>query len=130
MALTTGFVTFLILRLLLGIAEAGFFPGILYYITLWYKPEERAVRYGLFYMCVVLAGAVSGFCAYFVLQIGGFLGIEGWQWVFILEGVPSIVGGIIVWFVMPNGPQKASWLSSEEKEVWSKRLELFLHLWH
>jgi sugar phosphate permease len=99
----------------LGIAEAGFLPGVVYYLSLWFTPNERAFRMALFLSSVNVAGAVSGLAAYGLLQLDGRGGLQGWQWLFLIEGIPSVVFGILTYFVLPAGPAVVTWLTEEEK---------------
>ena len=115
MAFVWNLPTLLILRFALGVCEAGFFPGILYYLTFWYPAECRALRIAYFYTAGVAAGAVAGILGYFLLQLEGTLGLHGWQWVFIVEGIPSAVFGVITWFYLPDFPETSKWLTAEEK---------------
>ncbi|KAM0330826.1 hypothetical protein ACHAQA_003781 [Verticillium albo-atrum] len=110
------------LRFFLGAFEAGVFPGMIFFLSFWYKPEERATRIAVFLCSATLAGAFGGAIAYGVGHMNGAGGLEGWRWLFIVEGVPSIILGFIVFFFMPNYPENASWLTAEEKEVQIARL--------
>ena len=108
------------LRFLLGVAEAGFFPGVLYYLTLWFPAEMRARAVSRFYIALPLASTLTGSVAGWLLGLGGKLGLAGWQWLFLLEGLPSVVfSGVILW-ALPDGPERARWLTADEK-VWLKR---------
>jgi ACS family tartrate transporter-like MFS transporter len=110
---------FYVLRFLLGVAEAGFFPGVIYYLTLWFPTQMRARAVSRFYIALPLSSTLMGSLAGWLLGLSGKLGLAGWQWLFLLEGLPSVVfSGVILW-ALPDGPQKAKWLSSEEKE-WIK----------
>ncbi|CEL03727.1 hypothetical protein ASPCAL04873 [Aspergillus calidoustus] len=111
-----------VLRFLLGAAEAGVFPGMIFYFTFWYKPGERAIRIAIFLCSATLSGAFGGAIAYGVGRLNGRQGLEGWRWLFIIEGVPSIAAGILVFFFMPSYPEKAGWLTPEEKELSARRL--------
>lgn len=109
-------------RVFLGLAEAGFFPGIMMYLCFWYKPEERATRMAIFASSIAVAGAFSGLLATGISFLNGKAGLSGWQWLFILEGIPSVLVGIAVWFFLPNYPQTSSWLTPEERAFAVKRL--------
>ncbi|KAI1262742.1 major facilitator superfamily domain-containing protein [Xylariaceae sp. FL1019] len=110
------------LRFFLGAAEAGVFPGMIYYFSFWYKPEERATRIASFLCSATLAGAFGGVLAYGVGHLNGAGGFEAWRWLFIIEGVPSIVVGLLVFFFLPNYPETTSWLSTEEKTLQARRM--------
>ncbi|KAL4804583.1 major facilitator superfamily domain-containing protein [Aspergillus unguis] len=111
-----------VLRFLLGAAEAGVFPGMIFHFTFWYKPAERAIRIAFFMCSATLSGAFGGAIAYGVGHLNGRRGLEGWRWLFIIEGVPSIAVGILVFLFLPSYPEKAGWLSAEEKELQTRRL--------
>ncbi|SPJ79099.1 related to putative tartrate transporter [Fusarium torulosum] len=111
-----------VLRFLLGVFEAGLFPGLVYYLTFWYKPEERSVRVATILASATLAGAFGGAIAYGVGHMNQVHGLSGWRWLFILEGIPSVLSSILVWFGLPDFPESASWLSAEEKDVAAYRL--------
>lgn len=113
----------LALRLVLGVAEAGFFPGVVYYMTLWFSKKERASQISILSSSSAMAGLVGGISAYFILQMDGFLGVKGWRWIFILEGIPSIILGFVTLMYLPDGPHEARWLTEEEKEVIVNRLK-------
>eukprot|EP01124_Arcella_intermedia_P010747 TRINITY_DN17282_c0_g1_i1.p1 TRINITY_DN17282_c0_g1~~TRINITY_DN17282_c0_g1_i1.p1 ORF type:complete len:464 (-),score=105.73 TRINITY_DN17282_c0_g1_i1:28-1419(-) len=110
------------LRLFLGLAEAGFLPGVVYYLALWFTPSERAFATGLFISAVPFSGMISGLAAYGILQMDGVLGLAGWQWLFLLEGIPSIIVGAIAWKILPASPDKCPWLNDQEKAFATKRL--------
>ncbi|NTV98096.1 MAG: MFS transporter [Chlorobiaceae bacterium] len=109
---------FYLLRFLLGIAEAGFFPGIILYLTLWFPSRYRARMVAWFMTAVAVAGVLGGPVSGSILgsmhTVGG---LRGWQWLFLLEGAPSILIGIWVYFFLDEGPAGASWLSEDEKEM-------------
>lgn len=110
------------LRFFLGAAEAGVFPGMIYYFSFWYKPEERASRIAVFLCSATLAGAFGGCLAYGIGHMNGAGGMEAWRWLFILEGVPSIITGIALFFFLPSYPEEVSWLNESEKELQTRRL--------
>ncbi|KAM0294309.1 hypothetical protein ACHAPM_011404 [Fusarium culmorum] len=112
----------LAVRIFLGLAEAGFFPGIMMYLCFWYKPEERATRMAIFASSVAVAGAFGGLLATGISYLNGKAGLAGWQWLFVLEGIPAVIVGILVWFYLPDYPQTVSWLSPEERAFAVKRL--------
>jgi len=115
MMFITGKSGFYLVRFCLGVAEAGFFPGVILYLTYWYPAKERARIIALFASGAVLAGVVGSPLSGSILELQGKGGLEGWQWLFLLEGIPAVLMGLVVLFALPNRPQKARWLSAEEK---------------
>ena len=107
--------SFYLLRFLLGVAEAGFFPGIIYYLTHWYPARERARAYAWFLSAIPVCGVIGGPVSGALLGLDGRLGLQGWQWLFLLEGIPSIVVGIVVLRLLPNRPREARWIPAEER---------------
>jgi MFS family permease len=107
---------FYILRFLLGVAEAGFFPGVLYVLTLWFPQAHRARAVGLFMLSSAVANAIGAAVGGFLLDQGGVLGLAGWQWVFLATGVPAILLAPAVLLLLPRGPAHASWLSDAQKD--------------
>jgi ACS family tartrate transporter-like MFS transporter len=103
------------MRFLLGIAEAGFMPGIIYYLTLWYPQERRARAVALFMAATPVAGLIGAPLSGLLLDLEGALGLAGWQWVFVLEGVPAVLLGVSVFFRLPDGPEHAPWLDTGER---------------
>ena len=123
MALVQGPYSFYALRFLLGLAEAGFAPGMLLYLTFWFPPALRA-RYMAYYLCAIpLAGVVGAPLSGLILEMTpGVAGLAGWQWLFLIEGVPAIVLGFVVLWYLPNGPSDSKWLTAEEKNIIAARL--------
>ena len=109
--------SFYAMRLLLGISEAGFFPGIILYLTYWFPSQERARAVAKFMTATSIAGVVGAELSRVLLKLEGLHGLHGWQWLFLLEGMPTIVLGISVLFLLKDGPKDAAWLSADEK-VW------------
>jgi ACS family tartrate transporter-like MFS transporter len=110
------------LRFLLGVAEAGFLPGIIYTLTLWYPPERRARAVALFMAATSVAGLIGAPLSGVLLELDGALGLHGWQWMFMLEGVPAVLLGFSVLRLLPDGPADAPWLSPAEREQLSVAL--------
>ena len=106
---------FYALRFLLGAAEAGFFPGVILYLTYWYPARERARTIALFATGGVVAGIVGSPISGAILGLDGTGGLAGWQWLFLLEGIPAVLIGVVVFVLLPNRPQDARWLSGPEK---------------
>ncbi len=116
-AFVTGFASLVVLRFLLGLAEAGFFPGMVLYLTYWFPQATRARFIALFLAAVPLANVVGAPASGYILGTEGFLHLHGWQWLFLLEGIPSILLGIGVLFMLPDRPADAAWLSADEKDA-------------
>jgi MFS transporter, ACS family, tartrate transporter len=109
--------SFYVLRFLLGVCEAGFFPGMIIYLTYWFPTKERARAVAKFMTATSLAGVVGGPLSSYLLKLDGVGGLAGWQWLFVSEGIPTTLLGISVLFVLKDGPQKAGWLRPNER-VW------------
>ena len=107
---------FYVLRFFLGVAEAGFFPGIVLYLTYWFPAQRRSRMNALFMIGIPIAGVVGGPLSGWILNsMNGFHGMPGWQWMFLIEALPSLVLGIMTLFYLPNKIRDASWLSNDEK---------------
>jgi len=104
------------MRFLLGAAEAGFFPGVVFYLMQWFPAKRRARTMGRFYVSLPVSSAVMGALAGALLNLHGRLGLAGWQWLFLVEGIPPVLLGIVIFFMLPDSPAKASWLTAEERE--------------
>jgi len=104
-------------RFLLGLAEAGFFPGILLYFTYWFPPSLQAKIVALFMTAVAFSGVVGGPLSGLLLTLHAPLGLHGWQLLFLCEGIPSIILGVVVFFFMADNPEKAPWLTRFERET-------------
>jgi ACS family tartrate transporter-like MFS transporter len=115
--------SFYALRFLLGVAEAGFFPGIIFYLTYWYPAPERARAYAWFLAAIPVCGVIGGPVSGALLGLDGRLGLQGWQWLFLLEGIPSVVVGLAVLRLLPDRPRDARWLRPEERAWLEQRLE-------
>ncbi|KWE50705.1 hypothetical protein WL76_20090 [Burkholderia ubonensis] len=113
MALVRGETSFYLMRLLLGAAEAGLFPGVMLYLTYWFGREERARATGYFLLGVCLANVVGGPLAGALIGLDGALGLHGWQWLFVIEGIPAILLAFVVWTRLPDRPSTAPWLAPE-----------------
>ena len=109
---------FYVLRFVLGIAEAGFFPGMIFYLTLWFPKRQRALFTAGFTCAIPLSGIVGGPVSGIILQqMDGVLGLQNWQWLFLVEGLPACILAFAVLKLLPNGPNQASWLSEDEKKT-------------
>jgi len=115
-------VQFYIMRFLLGLAEAGFFPGAVYYLTLWFPATHRGRAISRFYVAWPLSSVVMGAVAGALLGLQGRLGLAGWQWLFLVEGLPAVAVSGAVLFLLPDRPAVASWLSPDEKAWIERRL--------
>ena len=113
---------FFILRFLLGVAEAGFFPGMILYLTYWFPAAERARTVALFMTATAIAGVVGGPMSGAILSLHGMGGLAGWQWLFLLEGLPAIILGAVVFVYLPDRPEHVRWLTPEERTWLSQRL--------
>ena len=122
MALVTGPWSFMGLRFLLGAMEAGFFPGIILYLTYWFPSEHRARVVGIFMVAIPISSLLGSPISGAILGMGGVLGLRGWQWLFILEAVPSILLGFAVLRWLPDRPAAAPWLPEDEREWLRRRL--------
>jgi len=115
MAFVTGPTSFYILRFLLGAAEAGFFPGIILYLSYWFPGRSRASVTALFMAAAPISTALGSPVSAALLQMNGVMGLRGWQWMFILEALPALVMAVVTFFYMTDRPAKARWLPADEK---------------
>ncbi|KAI1487813.1 major facilitator superfamily domain-containing protein [Biscogniauxia mediterranea] len=111
-----------VVRFLLGVFEAGLFPGLVYYLTFWYKAEERSIRVAFILASATLAGAFGGAIAYGIGHMNGASGLSAWRWLFIIEGIPSCLSSVVVWLFLPDYPEDAKWLTTQERELAVRRL--------
>ena len=112
-----GPVSYFAARILLGVAEAGFFPGIVYYMTAWFPAALRARVVAWFMLAIPLASLLGNVVSGLIMGgMDGVLGMPGWKWLFIIEGIPSVLLGVSVLFLLPDGPRDAAWLTAEERE--------------
>jgi MFS transporter, ACS family, tartrate transporter len=123
MALVSGAFSFYVVRFLLGLAEAGFFPGIILYLTYWYPAEYRARFLAAFAIAVPVSTVIGAPISGLLLGLDGVWGLAGWQWLFIIEGIPSVLLGIVTWFYLTDRPDNASWLTAEQRGWLLSRLE-------
>lgn len=127
-AFVVGERSFFLVRFLLGLAEAGFFPGIILYLTYWYPSERRAGIVGTFMMAVPVSAAIgSPLSAWIMAATDGAHGLAGWQWLYLLEAAPSLLLGIAVLFVLTDRPEVAAWLSPAEREDLAVEIERDRH---
>ena len=123
MALVSGVWSFYGVRFLLGVAEAGFFPGIILYLTYWYPAKYRARFLAAFAVAVPVSTVIGAPISGLLLGLDGAMGLQGWQWLFIIEGVPSVLLGIVTWFYLTDRPVKADWLTAEQKAWLAAQLD-------
>jgi ACS family tartrate transporter-like MFS transporter len=119
--------SFYAIRFLLGFAEAGFFPGIVYYFGDWYPERQRARAIASFMAAVPLSSAIGGPLGGALLSFSGQFGLAGWQWLFLVEGVPSVLLGLVVFFFLTDRPQDAGWLTTDQREWLCGKLERERH---
>jgi sugar phosphate permease len=116
--------SFYALRLLLGVAEAGFFPGVILYLTFWYTRTHRARMVAAFMTAIPVAGVIGGPVSGWIMQqMSGVGGLRNWEWLYLLEGLPSILVGLLVLSYLDDGPTTATWLTADEKALLAQRLE-------
>ena len=108
---------FYALRLLLGVAEAGFFPGVILYLTYWFPAHERGRIMGMFYFGAPLAFIVGGPVSGLLMELNGALGLRGWQWMFLVEGLLAVIVGVWAFYYLTDRPSDASWLAVDEKQA-------------
>jgi MFS transporter, ACS family, tartrate transporter len=109
-------VQFYVLRFLLGVAEAGFYPGVIFYFASWFPPCHRGRAVSRFYVAVPLASVVMGGMSGWLLDLDGNIGLHGWQWLFLVQGLPTVLFGLVVLRFLPDTPAKVAWLTQSEKD--------------
>ena len=124
MMFARGPISFYALRLLLGIAEAGFFPGIIFYLSEWFPSDARARAIARFMTAIPVSGMIGGPISGTLMGLSGRLGLTGWQWLFLLEGVPAVVLGVAVLRYLPDRPEGAAWLEPEQRRWLVERLAI------
>ena len=123
MALVTGVKSFYLVRFLLGAAEAGFYPGVLLYLTYWFPAAYRARMMAWFSVGIPLSLAITGPLSNLIMErLGGVLGLKDWQWLFIAEGAPTVLLALVVLSLLPDKPANAKWLSDEERNWLTSRI--------
>jgi len=113
---------FYLVRFLVGAAEAGFFPGVIVYLTHWFRYEDRAKAVAFFYAANPLSYVIGSPLAGLLLGIS-WLGLRGWRWLFIIEGIPAILFGVITIFYLTDWPQQAGWLPADERSWINEQLQ-------
>jgi MFS family permease len=127
MMFVQGEASFYVLRVLLGVAEAGLFPALMYMVTLWFAPKDRAVAVGWIYTAPSIALIIGSPLGAALMQLGGTAGLHGWQWMFLIEGVPTVLVGIILYFKLPDRPSDVSWLSAAEAKALVEHAVIDVH---
>ncbi|KAH0593209.1 hypothetical protein MHUMG1_08931 [Metarhizium humberi] len=123
MGLVQNYHGLLIARIFLGVTEAGLFPGVAYYLTMWYCRHEIQFRQALFFSAASVAGAFSGLLAFAISKMNGTAGLEGWRWIFILEGIATVLVAFCAFFLIHDFPDTASFLTEDEKAFVIHRLK-------
>jgi D-galactonate transporter len=115
---------FFVMRFLLGVAEAGFYPGIVLYLTYWFPTRLRSQVNAIFFLGIALSGVIGGPLSGLIMSsLSGAAGLAGWQWLFLIEGAPAVALGVVTYFYLSNGPRDAKWLSAQDRAVVAKQLE-------
>lgn len=122
-AFAVGPYTYYLGRFLLGAAEAGFFPGVILYLTYWFPAEYRGRIVATFMVAIPVSSLLGSPISAALLGTDGWLGLRGWQWLFILEAIPAVLLGVMVFFILPNRPSNAKWLTAEQRDWLNARLE-------
>lgn len=117
-------IQFYVLRFSLGVAEAGFFPAIIYYLSQWFPASMRAKSLAMFMIAIPLSGLLGGPLGGWLLGFDGHFGLQGWQWLFLVEGLPSVMLGFVTLGYLTERPEEATWLTSEQRNWLTGRLEL------
>ncbi|KAJ6578733.1 MFS transporter [Mycena vulgaris] len=120
---TKSFAAVTVTRFLLGAFEAGLFPGLVFYLTFWYRTDERSIRVAIILASATLAGAFGGAIAFGVGHMNQVGGLSAWRWLFILEGLPSCLSSVLVFFYLPDYPETARWLTEGERKLAERRLK-------
>jgi len=123
-AIATGPISFIVLRFLLGVAEAGFFPGMILYFTYWFPAQYRGRVISTLFIAVPLGNALASVVSGAVLEMDGVLGLKGWQWVYIIEAIPAVLLSVVVLMQMTDRPAMAKWLNDDEKAWLETELKL------
>ncbi|KAF3480806.1 high-affinity nicotinic acid transporter [Arthroderma uncinatum] len=124
MGLVQSYEGLLAARFFLGVAESGFFPAATYLLTIWYKRYEVQQRMAIFYGSASLSGAFSGLLAFAIQKMHGVANLAGWRWIFILEGLLPVLLSLAIWFVLPDSPERAKFLTKTEREFLANRLSI------
>jgi MFS family permease len=121
--------SFYVMRFLLGLAEAGFYPGVILYLTFWFPADRRAHVIALFMTAIPVSNVIGSPLSGAILEyLDGMQGMRGWQWLFLIEGIPSVLVGFLLLAILPDGPAKAKWLTDDERAVVTRRLHADEHV--
>ncbi|GHH48550.1 MFS transporter [[Pseudomonas] boreopolis] len=123
MVFVQGTTSFYVLRFLLGVAEAGFFPGIILYLSFWFPARRRAAMTALFMAAAPISVALGSPLSGALLEMEGYFGLHGWQWMFLIEAVPAVILGVVVLFYLTDKPEKATWLADDERAWLTRAME-------
>jgi ACS family tartrate transporter-like MFS transporter len=116
-AFVPGATSYIVLRFLLGSAEAGFYPGVILYLTFWLPPSVRSSVMAWFVTAIPLANLIGAPVSAQILSLDHFAGLQGWQWLFILQGTPAVLLGILAYFLLPDRPEQVGWLTAQQKQT-------------
>jgi MFS family permease len=121
MMFVQGELSFYLLRFFLGAAEAGLFPSLMYMVTIWFAQKHRATAIGFLYLAATIALIVGSPIGGALMELDGLGGLRGWQWMFMLEGILTVVVAVVTWFILPAAPKDAPWLTDAEAEILTER---------
>ncbi|CAG8819212.1 16198_t:CDS:2, partial [Racocetra persica] len=111
-------------RFLLGVFQSGLYSGIIFYLTKWYKKSERSYRLSLFIAGSIIAGAFSGLVAFSITNLNGKFGLNGWQWIFLIEGAITVIFAFCCYFLISDYAETTTWLTDDERKLAVERLRL------
>lgn len=123
MTFANSFLYLLLSRLFLGIAEAGMAPGLMFFLSIFYLRHELSTRISIYFSTATMAGAFGGVIAYLLASLDGIGGLKGWQWIFMVEGIPTVLIGFLVWKLLPSYPEEATFLTPLERYVAIERVQ-------
>jgi sugar phosphate permease len=123
MSLAVGPKSFYVLRALLGAAEAGFFPGVAFYLATWFPAEFRTRIIAWFMVAIPISAVIGGPVSGWLLRMDGIAGLAGWQWLFLAEGLPCVIVGLSLFWLLADSPENTAWLTEEEKRIVRERLQ-------
>ncbi|CAG8459909.1 11786_t:CDS:2 [Scutellospora calospora] len=124
MAFAKNFSQLMVIRFLLGAFESGLFPGVVFYLTRWYKKSEQSYRIGLFFSGATIAGAFNGLLAFAITNLDSKYGLNGWQWLFIIDGLATVIVALFAYFLISDSVETVSWLTEDERKLAIDRLKL------
>lgn len=121
---TESFAGLVVCRVIIGALEAGFLPGCLYLLSMYYRRHELQWRFNVFFSASVIAGAFSGLLAYAIAHMDGVAGYAGWRWIFILEGIATVFIAVVALWIVPDWPATAKFLKTDERDLLLRRLAM------